>query len=162
MTRPTIRPAHEADIAVLLDLIRAKAAFDGCLASLRADEQSLRYALFSSRPRAHALVAEINGQIVGVATYYDIYSSFVAKPGIWLDDLYVYEDYRRYGVGKSLMAALCEIAQRNGCARIDWIVARDNKNGRDFYAKLGAEIFEQVRHARLDEAAIGQVVASNA
>jgi GNAT superfamily N-acetyltransferase len=162
MTRVNVRPSLETDIAALLDLIRAKAGFDGCLDSLRTDERSLWVALFSARPRASALVAEINGRVVGMATYYDIYSSFVAKPGIWLDDLYVYEDYRGHGVGRALMTTLCEIAYREGCARIDWIVARDNENGRSFYSKLGAEIFDQVRHARLDEAAIGRLATSNA
>jgi GNAT superfamily N-acetyltransferase len=162
MTTTKIRPAIEADICTLLGLIRAKAEFDGCLDSLRADEHTLCAALFSEKQKANALVAEIDGKVIGMATYYDIYSSFLAKPGIWLDDLYVYEEYRRFGVGKALMTTLCEIAHRAGCARIDWIVSRDNENGRIFYAQLGAQIFEQVRHARLDEAAIRRIVANNA
>jgi GNAT superfamily N-acetyltransferase len=129
---------------------------------LRADEGSVREALFTERPRAKALVAEVDDKVVGMATYYDIYSSFAAKPGIWLDDLFVYEDYRRYGVGKALMTALCEIAYRNGCARIDWIVARDNEDGRAYYSKLGAEIFERMRHTRLNEAAIDRAATNQA
>jgi GNAT superfamily N-acetyltransferase len=162
MTRPNIRAAVETDIPALVDLIRAKAAFDGCLESLRADENTLRAALFSENPKAGALVAEIGGKVVGVATYYDIYSSFLARPGIWLDDLYVYENHRRRGVGKALMLSLCEIARRTGCARIDWIVATDNENGQAFYSTMGAKIFENVRHARLDGAAIDGATTDNA
>jgi ribosomal protein S18 acetylase RimI-like enzyme len=156
-----IRLALEADVADLFALIQAKAEFDGCLDSLRADEQTLRTAFFSDKPKANALVAVSDGKVVGMATYYDIYSSFIAKPGIWLDDLYVYEDYRQYGVGKALMTKLCELAHQKCCARIDWIVAGDNENGLAFYDKLGATIFENVRHARLDEAAIARVVKGN-
>jgi ribosomal protein S18 acetylase RimI-like enzyme len=66
---------------------------------------------------------------------------------------------RNNGAGRALVTELCEIARRTGCARIDWIVARDNEKGSVFYARLGAKIFEQVRHARLDEQAIAEVVA---
>jgi GNAT superfamily N-acetyltransferase len=162
MTAPvTTRPADERDIPALLALIRAKAIFDGCLDALRADEQSLREAFFSSQPKAKALVAEVDGHVIGVATYYDIYSSFLAKPGMWLDDLFVDDKHRGDGVGQALVTELCEIARRTGCARIDWIVARDNEKGRAFYSRLGAKIFEQVRHARLDEHAIAEVVAGS-
>jgi len=158
MKKMAVRTAVESETPELLKLIRAKAEFDGCLDSLKADEPSLREALFSNRPKAKALVALFEGEIVGVATYYDIYSSFISKPGIWLDDLYVYESHRRYGIGKALLVKLCEIANKTGCGRIDWIVARDNERGKEFYKNLGATIFEQVRHARFDETAINRIL----
>ncbi len=162
MTSLEVRAVRESDMRELLALIRAKAEFDGCLDSLRAEESSLSVALFSAQPKAKALVAVINSAVVGLVTYYDIYSSFIAKPGIWLDDLYVYEAHRGQGVGKALITKLCEIARQGGCGRIDWIVARDNANGRAFYQALGAEVFEQVRHARLDETAIDRLAVKHA
>jgi GNAT superfamily N-acetyltransferase len=162
MTSLEIRAARESDAPALSALIRAKAEFDGCLQSLRAGESSLREALFSTRPKAKALVAVADSAVVGVVTYYDIYSTFIAKPGIWLDDLYVYETHRGRGIGKALIVRLCQIARESGCGRIDWIVARDNTNGRSFYEHLGAEVFEQVRHARLDEAAIDLLTTQHA
>lgn len=162
MTSLEIRAARDSDTAEVVRLIRAKAEFDGCLQTLKANESTVKEALFASPPRAKALVAVLGDAVVGLVTYYDIYSSFIAKPGIWLDDLYVYEKHRKRGIGKALIVALCRIARTDGCGRIDWLVARDNDNGRAFYQGLGAEVFEQVRHARLDEIAINRLVAKYA
>jgi GNAT superfamily N-acetyltransferase len=162
MTSLEIRAARESDTPELFTLVRAKAEFDGCLELLRADESSLAAALFAPPPKAKALVAAVDSAVVGLITYYDIYSSFIAKPGIWLDDLYVHESHRGQGIGRALLTKLCQIAQETGCGRIDWIVARDNVNGRAFYRSLGAQVFEQVRHARLDAAAIDLLAAKSA
>ena len=149
-----IRDIAKKDAADILSLIRAKAEFDGCLASLKSKEAEIRDAFLSSEPKASAIVAEVEGMVVGIATYYKIYSTFIAKPGIWLDDLFVYDEHRKLGAGRKLMEGLCDIALKTGCGRIDWIVARDNESGRGFYESIGATIFEEVRHSRLDEKAI--------
>lgn len=153
-----VRAAIEKDVPEMLSLIRGKAEFDGCLDQLRSGEEDIRNAFFSENPKAKALVVETNGKLVGIATYYEIYSTFIAKPGIWLDDLFVYAGYRKSGAGKALIKSLCRIAKEQGCGRIDWIVARDNSNGRQFYEAVGAHIFEEVRHSRLDEKAINQLL----
>ncbi len=149
-----IRDIEKSDIHAVLQIIRAKAEFDGCLDSLRTTEEDIDSAFFSHQPKARAIVAEVSGKLVGIATYYSIYSTFIAKPGLWLDDLYVYREHRKSGAGKALIQKLCSIAKATGCGRIDWIVARDNHNGRGFYESVGANIFEDIRHARLDEDAI--------
>lgn len=149
-----VRNIEEKDLADILSLIRAKAYFDGCLDSLKVSEAEIHDAFLSTNPKAKALLAEADGKVIGIATYYSIYSTFLAKPGIWLDDLYVYEEHRKSGAGKELIKGLCSIALKTGCGRIDWIVARDNDNGRGFYESIGAQIFEEVRHSRLDEEAI--------
>lgn len=154
-----VRNIQRQDIPDALALIRAKAKFDGCLDLLRSEEKEIEHAFFSESPRAKAIVADVGNEVAGIATYYDIYSTFIAKPGIWLDDLYVYERFRKFGAGKALMQRLCQIALENGCGRIDWIVARDNDNGRGFYESIGANIFEEVRHSRLDENAIRELAA---
>ncbi len=149
-----IREIEEKDLSKILSLIQAKADFDGCLASLKLSEEEVRGAFFSSDPKAKAIVAESEGEVVGIAPYYSIFSTFIARPGIWLDDLFVYEQHRKSGAGKELMKGLCNIALETGCGRIDWIVADDNENGRGFYESIGAEIFEHIRHSRLNESAI--------
>ena len=153
-----IRQAEVKDTKDILALIKGKAQFDGCLDSLLATEQSIAEAFFSASPKSWALVAEVDSQLVGIATYYNIYSTFKAKPGIWLDDLYIFPQYRKIGIGKALIKELCLIAKSNDCCRLDWIVARDNESGRAFYETIGAKIFEEVRHARLDEIAINSLL----
>ena len=156
-----IREITKSDVSDVLSIIRSKAEFDGCLDMLRSTEDEIEEAFFSESPKAEAIIALIDEKVVGIATFYGVYSTFLAKPGIWLDDLYVYEEYREYGVGKALISQLCSIAKDTGCARIDWIVARDNENGRGFYNSIGATIFEEVRYSRLDESGINKL-ASNA
>ncbi|MEP6897547.1 MAG: GNAT family N-acetyltransferase, partial [Rhodanobacter sp.] len=131
-----IHEVQESELGSLFDLIKAKAEFDGCSESLKASVESLREALFSSKPLAHALVAEVEGKIVGMATYYSIFSSFIAMPGLWLDDLFVYEQSRNLGIGEALMKHLCAIAQSGGCGRIDWHVSKFNEGGKKFYRRL--------------------------
>jgi GNAT superfamily N-acetyltransferase len=149
-----IKKAEKTDAPAILDLVRGKAEFDGCLNSLQSTQADIEAAFFSEQPKAFALLAMNSGEAVGIATYYSIYSTFIAKPGIWLDDLFVYPRFRGNGVGEALLSELCVLARNSGCGRIDWIVATENNRGRDFYERSGARIFEEVRHARLDERAI--------
>ncbi|MCG8368311.1 MAG: GNAT family N-acetyltransferase [Pseudanabaenales cyanobacterium] len=83
-----------------------------------------------------------------------IYSTFLAKPGIWLDDLYLRASYRSKGIGQALIRHLCQIAKQNGCGRIDWTVATSNDRGVNFYERIGAKVRQEVRLCRLDSAAI--------
>ncbi len=149
-----IRKIEEKDADEVFSLIQAKAEFDGDIDSLKSNKAKLKEAFFAPMPKASAIIAEVEGKVIGMATYYSIYSTFIAKSGIWLDDLFVYEAYRKTGAGKKLMSKLCDIAVESNCGRIDWLVAVDNENGRGFYESIGAQIFEVVRHSRLDEEAI--------
>ncbi len=155
-----VRGIERLDVADIFALIQAKAMFDGCQESLLLNEDDIESIFFDYRPRAKAIVAIIDDDVVGIATYYDIFSTFIAKPGLWLDDLYVYDSFRDHGVGKALISRLCSVAKATGCARIDWIVADDNKNGKGFYHALGATISQHVRHSRLDENAMHQLAQS--
>jgi GNAT superfamily N-acetyltransferase len=149
-----VRPVEAADIPDLLRLLRAKAAFDGAADALRATEDKLAHELLAPNAAARAIVAVADGRVVGMATYFQTFSSFLLKPGLWLDDLFVDEAYRQQGVGRHLMIWLCREAESRGCVRIDWIVAANNENGRGFYERMGATIFEGVRLARIDEHSI--------
>lgn len=157
-----IRFIQDNELPELLALLRAKAEFDGNVQSFVATTDSLRAALFSESPMAKAIVAVESGSVVGMATFYATFSSFIAKPCIWLDDLYVYEAHRSNGVGRALVKYLSALAHEQGCGRIDWVVATNNNQGRKFYARLGASIFDSVQLARLDEAAIHALVHEDA
>jgi len=157
-----IRHVEQSELPQLFALLQAKAEFDGCAESLLATVTTLREAIFTERPLAHALVAESNGRLVGMATYYSIFSSFIAKPGLWLDDLYVYEAFRGQNVGRKLMQRLCQIAQDGRCGRIDWHVSGFNERGIKFYQSIGATISAKAKLVRLAEGAIQELAHGQA
>lgn len=86
-----------------------------------------------------------------MATYYAIFSSFIAKPDLWLDDLFVYDSFRGRGIGEALVKELCSIAKEGGCGRVDWHVSNFNDRGKKFYRRIGASISEKARLVRLGE-----------
>ncbi len=145
-----IRDANQRDIPAIMELIYLKAEFDGCPKSVEATPQKLEIDLFGETPLAFVLLAEVDGDIIGLATYHFIYSTFLAKPGIWLDDLYVKAEYRSDQVGQALMLRLRQIAKEKGCGRIDWTVAVSNERGINFYEKIGAKIMNKTKLCRLD------------
>ncbi len=157
-----IRALAEADVPAFFALLQAKAAFDGCAESLLATEDSVRAALFGPSPMTRALVAMADGQLVGMATYYMIFSTFIMQPGLWLDDLYLDPARRGQGIGRAMMAQLCAIASEHGCARVDWTVASRNQDGQRFYARLGATISDRLQLCRLGTAAIDRLAIEHA
>ncbi len=158
--RPIIRRAHPEDISTILALLRLKADFDGCPEALEATADRLQRDLFGDRPLAYVLLAEIGATVGGFATYHINYSTFLAHPGIWLDDLYLQPDYRHYGIGKLLMRHLCQMVQSIDGARIDWTVAVDNLNAIGFYQHLGGTLIEPVRLCRLSRETISYLAHS--
>ncbi|BAY79239.1 GCN5-related N-acetyltransferase (plasmid) [Nostoc linckia NIES-25] len=145
-----IRHANQQDIPAIMELIYLKAEFDGCPESVEATPQKLEVDLFGKKPLAFVLLAEVDGEVIGLATYHFIYSTFLAKPGIWLDDLYLKAEHRNHKIGEALMLSLRQIAQEKGCARIDWTVAISNDRGIKFYQRIGAKIRNNVRLCRLN------------
>ena len=155
--QPVIRHVVEADLPAVLGLLRLKAEFDGCPDALEASPDRLRQAWFSTPPRAFALVADIGGRLVGLATYYPTFSTFLARPGLWLDDLFVREGYRNRGVGLALMARLARVAEERGCGRIEWTVALGNERGIAFYERHHASVRHGARYVRLASDGIGRL-----
>ncbi|NEP04133.1 MAG: GNAT family N-acetyltransferase [Okeania sp. SIO2G4] len=145
-----IREAVPSDIKIIMELLYLKARFDGCPESLKATTEQLNNDLFGTTPLTSILLAEVGGKAVGFASYHRIYSTFLAKPGIWLDDLYLKAEYRGKKIGTALMTRLYQIAEETGCGRIDWTVNINNDNGIQFYEKMGANIIEKVRLCRLE------------
>lgn len=153
----TIRQAKIEDIPVILSFILQKAEFDGCAAAVEATAEKLKQTLFGERAIAKVLFAEVEGIAVGFAVFFQTYSSFLAKPSIWLDDLFVLPQLRNKGVGTALLTHLAQIAKEGDCGRIEWTVSVANDRGIAFYKKHGVQIRENTRLCRVDRQTIAQL-----
>jgi GNAT superfamily N-acetyltransferase len=145
-----IRAATLADLDLLLSFIAQKAEFDGQLSQLQATPETLCQTLFAEAPLAQALLAEVNKIVIGFALFYFTYSSFLAKPSLWIDDLFVQSQMRNQGIGTALMQEIFQIAQSQNCGRIEWTVATQNVNAIAFYQKHQAQILERIRVCRVE------------
>jgi ribosomal protein S18 acetylase RimI-like enzyme len=162
--RYTIRPAIPADLQNLLALIHLKAKFDGCPSAATATAEKLNSTVFAKQPLAHILLVEVNPadlitdkvSPIGFLSYYFTYSTFLAQPSLWMDDLFLKSEYRNQKIGTHLMQQLCQIAHRAGCDRIDWTVNIHNSAGIRFYQKIGGRLQTQVSLCRLEKSAILQ------
>jgi GNAT superfamily N-acetyltransferase len=133
-----IRPAEERDVPTILSLIRELAVYEKLEREAVATEQDLRAALFGPTPRAEVLMGTLGGKDVGFALFFHSFSTFLGKPGIYLEDLYVRPSERGSGVGKALLARLARLAVDRGCGRLEWSVLDWNEPAIGFYRKLGA------------------------
>jgi len=158
----TIREAVPQDVGLILSFIRKKAAFDEVPDWVEATEEKLQSELFGPQPRAFVLFAEASGQVVGFAIYFLTFSSFMARPGIWLDDLFVDESARGQGAGKALLAHLAKLADERGYGRVEWVTAAHNAKGLAFYQRNGARVQDVVRVLRLDRPAISRLAHNGA
>ena len=142
-----VRKAIPTDVPTVIDYIDKKAAFDrslGCFdGSLGTTPERIAKALFGAPIFAHALLAATNEMPVGFAFYYYRFSSFQARPSLWLDDLYVDADGRRAGVGLLLMGALASESALHNCTHIAWTADAKNPSGVPFYTKIGATLISQ-------------------
>lgn len=160
----TLRSATAADVPLILSLIRDLATYEKLLPEVVATEDSLRRTLFGENPAggepaapaAHVVIAEEDGQPAGFALYFFNYSTFLAKPGIYLEDLFVKPEFRGRGTGKALLLHLAKIANARGCGRMEWAVLDWNEPAKGFYKKLGAVPLADWRVMRLTGAALAQ------
>lgn len=134
-----IEHATVADVPLLLTFIRALADYEKLPDCVSATEERLQASLFGPNPTAYALLAYYNQQAVGYAIYFFTYSSFIALPGLYLEDLFVLPESRGEGVGRKLLASLARLALERGCARMEWAVLNWNEPAIGFYTRLGAE-----------------------
>ena len=139
MSTLRIRPATELDVPVILDLIRQLAEYERLAHLVEATEARLRETLFGARPAAEVLLAEWDRECAGFAVFFANYSTFVAQPGIYLEDLYVQPHIRGKGVGSALLQRVVAIAVERGCGRLEWEVLDWNEPSIQFYKSLGAE-----------------------
>lgn len=134
-----IRPATADDSATILTFIKALADYEKLPGEVVADEEAIRTTLFGARPAAEVLIAQLAGAPVGFALFFPSYSTFLAKPGLYLEDLFVQPAARGHGVGRALMSALARIAVQRDYGRFEWSVLDWNAPALRFYASLGAK-----------------------
>jgi GNAT superfamily N-acetyltransferase len=146
---PRLRPAAPDDAPALVGLIGELAAFERLQHLLRVTPEQLRTHLFGARPAAEALVAEVDGRIVGFALYFANFSTFLGQPGLYLEDLYVQPAQRGRGLGRALLAHLGALAVARGCGRFEWSVLDWNRDAIAFYEKMGATVLPDWRICRV-------------
>ena len=134
----SIRPARPNDVPTVASLIRALSQYEKLEHEVTMTEDKLRASMFGPRPYAEALLAEEDGKPVGFALFFHNYSTFLAQPGLYLEDLYVLESHRGKGIGKALLVQLAKIAVERNCGRMEWAVLDWNELAIGFYKKLGA------------------------
>jgi len=134
----TVRPAVINDVATILFFIRELAIYEKAEHEVLATETTLTETIFSSDSHVNALICELDGKPIGIAIYFYNYSTWLAKPGLYLEDLYVSEDARGKGAGKLLLQEMAKIAVDKGCGRFEWSCLDWNKPSRDFYESIGA------------------------
>ncbi|MGH7903945.1 MAG: GNAT family N-acetyltransferase [Candidatus Dormibacteraceae bacterium] len=133
-----IRPGTAADVSLLAALIGELAEFERLEGEVVMDEAALRRNLFGEHPYAETLIAEEGGEAVGFGLFFHSFSTFLGRPGVYLEDLFVRPAARGRGAGSALLAALAGIALERGCGRLEWSVLDWNADAIGFYRKLGA------------------------
>ena len=134
----TIRPAEGADVPIIAELIRGLARFEKLEHEVTMTEDRLATNLFGTRRYAETLIAEQDGEPVGFALFFHNFSTFLAQPGIYLEDLFVLPDHRGGGIGRALLKELARLAVERGCGRLEWAVLDWNRDAIGFYERLGA------------------------
>jgi GNAT superfamily N-acetyltransferase len=145
----TLRPAAPADVRVILDFIRALAEYERLAHECIATEASLRETLFGAQPAAEVVLAFAGDEPAGFALWFESYSTFLAKPGIYLEDLFVYPPHRGRGLGRRLLQHLAQAAVERDYGRVEWSVLDWNVDAIGFYRSLGAELLDDWRRCRL-------------
>jgi len=134
-----IRPATITDSPLILQFIKGLAEYEKLLHEVVATEQSLEETLFGENPGAEVLIAEWEGNAAGFALFFSNYSTFLGRPGIYLEDLFVYPEFRGHGLGKALLARLAALTGERKGGRLDWSVLDWNQPSIDFYRSIGAQ-----------------------
>lgn len=155
---PILRPATVSDVPAIFQLIQALADYEKLTHQVVGSIELLEQHLFGDRPYAEAIVADVEGQVVGFALFFYNYSTFLTQPGIYLEDLFVMPDYRRFGIGKALIQAVISRAIAEGCGRVEWSVLDWNESAIAFYRSIGAEVLPDWRICRLAGVALTQSI----
>jgi GNAT superfamily N-acetyltransferase len=154
-----LRPATPADVPVILQLVRALAAYERAPEAVVATEEDLLRQGFGAAPRFSVLLAEQDGEVAGFALWFFTFSTWLGRPGMWLEDLFVRPEMRGRGIGKALMLELARIAVREGCGRFEWNVLDWNQPSLDFYRSLGARQLDEWVGCRVEGNALRALAA---
>jgi GNAT superfamily N-acetyltransferase len=139
VARPIVRAAGAEEVALLLGLFGELAEYEHLEHEMQATEEQLQEALFGERPAAQALIAEQGSQVLGYALFFPTFSSFLAKRGVWLEDLFVRPAHRGAGVGRALLAAVAARTRERGGERLEWAALDWNELALGFYRRVGAQ-----------------------
>lgn len=134
-----IEPATESDVPIILSLIKALAEYERLAEMVVATEESVRESLFGRSRAAEAVIARIGTEPAGFAVWFYSYSTFLSRPGLYLEDLFVMPEWRGQGIGRELLAHLARIAEARRCGRMEWSVLNWNAPAIGFYQSLGAQ-----------------------
>lgn len=145
----SIRAAASGDLPVIMRFVRDLAAYENLTHECVATEAQIGAALFGDPPRAHALVAEFKAQAAGLALWLYIFSTFIGRPSLYIEDLFVDPAFRGRGVGRRLFRALACRALAEGCARVEWKVLNSNETALRFYRSFGAKPIDDWKVQRL-------------
>lgn len=144
-----LRRAKPADCGAIVAMIRELAEFELLSHLVKVTPDGLQQHLFGERPVAEAVVAEVDGGIVAFALFFTNFSTFLGKPGLYLEDLYVQPGHRQRGIGKALLKHLGALAVERGCGRFEWSVLDWNSNAVTLYRKMGADVMPDWRICRI-------------
>lgn len=156
-----IRTATLADVGTILQLIRDLATYERAPNEVTATEEQLRQVLFGEKPAAEVLLALADGLSVGFAVFFHNFSTWLGRPGLYLEDLFVKPEERGKGYGRALLVHLGRIARDRGCGRMEWAVLNWNKPAIDFYRKLGANPMDEWTVYRLTSDGIRALAESD-
>ena len=145
----TLRPATPGDVPLILACIRALAEYERLAHECIATEALLHESLFGARPSAEVVLAFAGDEPAGFALWFESYSTFLARPGLYLEDLFVYPRYRGRGLGRQLLRQLARVAVERSYGRVEWSVLDWNVDAIGFYRSLGAELLDDWRRCRL-------------
>ena len=157
-----IRLATAADVPAIVQLIRALSEYEKLSHQVVVDEARLREHLFGARPYAEVLLAEDEGRVVGYALFFHSYSTFLGRPSLYLEDLFVLPELRGRGHGKALLSRLARIAVDRDCGRFEWMVLDWNTPAIQFYESLGASLVPEWKLCRMTGEALEQFAATAA
>jgi len=160
MTELEIRTTTEADVPVILELIRDLATYERAPDAVVATEAGLREVLFGAKPPAEVLLALEGEEPVGFAVFFHNFSTWLGRPGLYLEDLFVRPEKRGKGYGRALLERLAQIAKERGCGRMEWAVLDWNDPAIQFYRKLGAAPMDEWTVFRLTEDGIAKLAGS--
>jgi GNAT superfamily N-acetyltransferase len=148
-TAHLLRAAEPRDVPAIVGLIGELAEFENLTSLLKVTPESLTPHLFGPKPVAECLVGEVNGEVVAFALFFTNFSTFLGKPGLYLEDLYVKPAHRNSGLGQALFLRLARLAAERQCGRFEWSVLDWNVNAIRFYEKMGATVMPDWRICRL-------------
>jgi GNAT superfamily N-acetyltransferase len=157
-----LRAAMAPDVPVIRELIEGLADYEQLRNECIATDALLQQALFGERPYAEVVLAELDGQVAGFALFFHNFSTFLARPGIYLEDLFVRPAFRGHGVGKALLSHLAQLAVQRGCGRLEWSVLDWNVDAIGFYEKLGARAQDAWTVYRVTGDALTQLASGDA